>query len=145
MRVVLQNLWGIRGDWEARRQVLATGLRELAPDLVAFVEAIKPDEYDQAADLLGPEYQLFHAATRHGNGDGAVIASRWELGERHEVDLHVTPRTADFTCTAIIAEVLAKHYAATAGLPPAPEEPEELPEDLVETPAPRKRGKAAAE
>jgi recombination protein RecA len=46
---------------------------------------------------------------------------------------------------AVIAEVLAKHKAATAGLPPAPEEPEELPEDLVETPAPRKRGKAAAE
>ena len=107
MRVVIQNLWGIRGDWERRREVIAAGLRELAPDLVAFVEAIKTDEYDQAADLLGPEYHLFHAATRHGNGDGAVLAARWELGERHELDLHVTPRTADFACTTLVAEVLA--------------------------------------
>ena len=45
---------------------------------------------------------------------------------------------------AIIAEVLAKHFAATAGLPPAPEEPEEEPEE-IEVPAPRRRGKAAAE
>ena len=108
----MQNLWGIRGDWERRRSVLADGLRELAPDLVAFVEAIKTDEYDQAADLLGPEYHLFHAATRHDNGDGAVLASRWELGERHEVDLHVTPRTADFACTTLIAKIHAPEPCA---------------------------------
>ena len=77
---------GLRGDWQSRRAVIAAGLRELAPDLVAFVEAIKTSEYDQAADLLGSEYHLFHAATRHDNGDGAVIATRWPLGERHEVD-----------------------------------------------------------
>ena len=86
---MLQNLWGIRGDWESRREVIAAGLRELAPDLVAFVEAIKTDEYDQAADLLGPDYHLFHAATRHDNGDGAVIASRWELGEAVAHRLHL--------------------------------------------------------
>jgi recombination protein RecA len=47
---------------------------------------------------------------------------------------------------AIIAEVLARHAAATAGLPIPEgqdgEEPEELPEAA---PAPKKRGKAAAE
>ena len=107
VRVVVQNLWGLRGDWQSRRAVIAAGLRELAPDLVAFVEAIKTSEYDQATDLLGSEYHLFHAATRHDNGDGAVIATRWRLGERHEVDLHVTPRTADFACTTLVAEVLA--------------------------------------
>src|SRR5690242_9404450 len=97
---------GLRGDWQRRHAVLAAGLGELAPDLVAFVEAIKTDEYDQAADLLGPDYYFFHASTRHGNGDGSVIATRWPLGERHEVDLHVTSRTADFACTALVAEVL---------------------------------------
>jgi endonuclease/exonuclease/phosphatase family metal-dependent hydrolase len=106
VRIVVQNLWGLRGDWQSRRAVLAAGLGELAPDLVAFVEAIKTDEYDQAADLLGPDYYFFHAATRHENGDGAVIATRWPLGERHEVELHLTPRTADFACTALVAEVL---------------------------------------
>jgi recombination protein RecA len=44
---------------------------------------------------------------------------------------------------AIIAEVLAKHHAATAGLPPPPDELEAEPEE-VEAPAPRRR-KAAAE
>jgi recombination protein RecA len=46
---------------------------------------------------------------------------------------------------AIIAEVLAKHAAARAGLPPAPEEPEEEEPEVLEAPVPRRRGKAAAE
>jgi endonuclease/exonuclease/phosphatase family metal-dependent hydrolase len=107
VRVAIQNLWGIRGDWEARRAVLKAGFERLDPDLVAFVEAIKTDEYDQVADLLGPDYHVFHARERHGNGDGASLASRWPLGELHELDLHVTARTADFACTTIVAEVLA--------------------------------------
>ena len=53
MRVLTLNVWGVRGDWDARRSVLASGLRELEPDLVAFIEAIKTDEYDQVVDLLG--------------------------------------------------------------------------------------------
>jgi hypothetical protein len=48
-----QNLWGVRGEWDSRRRVLRDGLRELKPDLVAFVEGIKTDEYDQVVDLLG--------------------------------------------------------------------------------------------
>jgi endonuclease/exonuclease/phosphatase family metal-dependent hydrolase len=107
VRVLFQNLWGVRGDWEARRAVMKDGFARLEPDLVAFVETIATDEYDQMADLLGPGYHLFHAAHRHGNGDGASIASRWPLGEVHELDLHVTPRTEDFACTALVAEVLA--------------------------------------
>jgi endonuclease/exonuclease/phosphatase family metal-dependent hydrolase len=107
VRVAFQNLWGIRGDWPARREVLKTGLERLSPELVAFAEAIKTDEYDQAADLLGPDYHLFHAAARHDNGDGASLASRWPLGELHELDLQVTARSADFACTALVAEVRA--------------------------------------
>jgi len=107
MRVVTQNLWGIRGDWEARRAVLIEGFRELEPDIVAFIEAIKTEQYDQVVDLLGPEYQVAHQTEREPDGQGASIASRWPLGELHEVDLDVTPRTADFACTTLVAEVLA--------------------------------------
>jgi hypothetical protein len=57
-RVVTLNLWGIRGDWAARRRVIADRLRELRPDLVAFVEAIRTDDYDQVVDLLGPNYPV---------------------------------------------------------------------------------------
>ncbi|HZC83944.1 MAG TPA: hypothetical protein VE194_05910 [Rubrobacter sp.] len=37
------NLWGRRGAWAERRSVLAEGLRELRPDLVAFQEAVVND------------------------------------------------------------------------------------------------------
>jgi hypothetical protein len=80
-----QNLWGIRGDWDARRRVLRDGLRELEPDLVAFVEAINTDEYDQAVDLLGDGYHIAHQSAREPDGQGASIASRWPLGALHEI------------------------------------------------------------
>jgi hypothetical protein len=50
------NPWGCRGDWSECRRVLVTGIRELAPDLVAFQESIEDETHDQAADLLGPDY-----------------------------------------------------------------------------------------
>ena len=107
MRVVTQNLWGIRGDWEARRDVLRAGFRALDPDLVALIETIKTDEYDQVVDLLGPEYHVAHQAAREPDGQGASIASRWPLGEVHDVGLQVTPRVAGFAATTMVAEVKA--------------------------------------
>jgi endonuclease/exonuclease/phosphatase family metal-dependent hydrolase len=107
VRVLTLNLWGRRGAWTDRRQVLVDGLRELRPDLVAFIEAIKTDDYDQVVDLLGSEFHVAHQAEREPDGQGASIASRWPLGEVHELDLNVTPRTADFACTTLVAEVLA--------------------------------------
>ena len=123
MRVVTQNLWGWyyplegRGTgrarpggprpaaWSARRSVLAEGLRALDPDLAAFQEVILHDDYDQVTDLLGPGHEVVHQIRREADGSGVSIASRWPLGEVHEVDLQVTPRTADFPCTALVAEV----------------------------------------
>ena len=106
-RVVTLNLWGIRGDWPARRRVIAAGLRELRPDLVAFVEAITTDDYDQVVDLLGDGYHVAHQAEREPDGQGVSIASRWPIEEVHEVDLNVTPRTADFACTTLVAKITA--------------------------------------
>lgn len=111
MRVLTLNLWGRRGEWDRRRAVLVTALRELRPDLVAFQEVVVTEEYDQAAELLGPEFQLAHQEEREPGqegvecGQGASIASRWPLGEVREVDLQVTLRTAGFACTTLIAEV----------------------------------------
>jgi endonuclease/exonuclease/phosphatase family metal-dependent hydrolase len=106
-RVLTLNLWGIRGDWPARRRVIAEGLRKLQPDLVAFVEAIVTDEYDQVVDLLGTDFHLAHQEAREPDGQGASIASRWPISTVHEVDLHVTPRTHDFACTTLVAEIAA--------------------------------------
>lgn len=60
LRVVTHNLWGLHGDWDARRAVLVEGLREVRPDLVAFQEAIVNADYDQAADLLGSGFQIVY-------------------------------------------------------------------------------------
>ena len=87
MRVVTQNLWGVRGDWEARRGVLIAGFSELRPDVVAFIEAIKTDEYDQVVDLLGSEYQVAHQSEREPDGQGASIASRWPIGQLDAIRL----------------------------------------------------------
>jgi endonuclease/exonuclease/phosphatase family metal-dependent hydrolase len=100
-----QNLWGIRGDWDARRRVLRDGFQALEPDLVAFIEAIKTDDYDQVVDLLGDGYHIAHQVAREPDGQGASIASRWPLGALHEVDLQVTPRVAGFAATTLVVEV----------------------------------------
>jgi endonuclease/exonuclease/phosphatase family metal-dependent hydrolase len=107
MRVATLNLWGRRGDWVARRAVLTQGLRDLRPDLIAFQEAIVDGTYDQVSDLLGPEFHFAHQKDREPDGQGASIASRWPLDDVREVDLHVTPRTADFAATTLVAEILA--------------------------------------
>jgi endonuclease/exonuclease/phosphatase family metal-dependent hydrolase len=114
VRVATLNLWGRRGAWAERRSVLIDGFRELGPDLVAFQEAIKSEEYDQVTDLLGPDFHAVHQKDREADrqdgtedGQGVSIASRWPLGEVREVDLNVTPRTGDFAHTTLLVEVLA--------------------------------------
>ena len=109
VRVLTLNLWGLHGDWDERRAVLVEGIRGLGPDLVAFQEAITDDGYDQAADVLGPGYHVVHQSVGLvGDGNhGGSIASRWPLGEVREADLHLTPRTADYPCGTLVAEVLA--------------------------------------
>jgi endonuclease/exonuclease/phosphatase family metal-dependent hydrolase len=110
MRVLTLNVWGHGGDWGKRRQILIDGLRRLQPDLVAFQETIVTSEYDQVTEVLGPAYHVAHQtiglvpATEDGF-HGASIASRWPLQNVREVDLHLTPRTADFPCTTLMAEV----------------------------------------
>ena len=123
MRVLTQNLWGLYyplpgpGIGKARPgaappaalrdrlAVLAGGLRALDPDLAAFQEAICRDGYDQVADLLGPGYHLAHQTRREADGSGISLASRWPLGQVHEVDLQLTPRTKGFLSVALVAEI----------------------------------------
>src|SRR5689334_18632611 len=108
IRVLTLNLWGQQGAWANRRAILIAGLHALQPDLVAFQEVIKHDTYDQMIDLLGPGWNVVQQKDRHpDDGMGISIASRWPLSDVQEVDLHVTPRTGDFPCGALLAEVSA--------------------------------------
>ena len=114
VRVATLNLWGRRGEWEERRRVLVEGFRTMQPDLVAFQEAVVGKGYDQVTEILGSDYHVAHQTDREAgmggdieDGQGISIASRWPLGEAWEPDLNVTPRTEDFACGTIIAEVFA--------------------------------------
>jgi endonuclease/exonuclease/phosphatase family metal-dependent hydrolase len=106
MRVATLNLWVRNGDWGSRSAVLREGLEALTPDVIGFQEVIHDDEYDTAAEIVGPEYEVRHQATGLlDDGNCAAIASRWPVVGWHEVDLQLTPRTSDFPATTLIAEI----------------------------------------
>ena len=70
MRVLTLNVWERNGSWSDRRSVLARGLRDLQPDLLAFQEAVVTDDYDQVLDLLSSRYHVVHQVKRHADGSG---------------------------------------------------------------------------
>ena len=105
VRVATLNLWGLHGAWDERRPVLADGLRELQPDIVAFQEAVVTDGYDQVVDLLGASYHVVHQTNRDAEGTGLSTASRWEVGEVREETFHVTPRVEP--SETAVAEIMA--------------------------------------
>jgi endonuclease/exonuclease/phosphatase family metal-dependent hydrolase len=114
LRVATLNAWGRRGDWPSRRHVLASGFETLAPDLVALQEVIRTGGADQVRDLLGPGLHVAHHSDREQDagadvedGQGISIASRWPVTGVREVDLNVTPRTAGFACSALVAAIEA--------------------------------------
>jgi hypothetical protein len=54
MRVLTLSLWQRFGAWTDRRSVLIDELCAMQPDLMAFHDSIKTDEYDPTTDLLDP-------------------------------------------------------------------------------------------
>jgi len=92
IRILTLNLWGVHGDWSARRRVLVDGLRNIAPDLITFQEAVKTVEYDQVTDLLEQGYHVHHQGGRSADGVGTAIASRWPIRSVNEEQLDVTER-----------------------------------------------------
>jgi endonuclease/exonuclease/phosphatase family metal-dependent hydrolase len=102
VRVATLNVWGRSGDWPARREVLQTGLRELAPDVMAFQEAL---DRDHVADLLGPGYHVIHRGF-------IAVASRRPIGAVHELP---GQHEAAATLVAEIEDlVLVNHFPSWA-------------------------------
>lgn len=113
MRVLTQNLLGRRQDWPRRRAVLAAALARTPPDVVLLQEAVVDGDYDQAAELLGPDFQVRHQAERAPDGSGIAIAGRWPLGRASEIDLRLASRPADLPAGALAVDVHWP-YSATA-------------------------------
>src|SRR3954453_3121175 len=107
LRIATHNVWGVRGNWEERLQILWRGYEELAADVVTFQETILDAEVDQARSILGDGYNLVQQRRREPAGGGATTGSRGPVGEVVECYLHVTARTGEFACTTLIAEVMA--------------------------------------
>jgi endonuclease/exonuclease/phosphatase family metal-dependent hydrolase len=110
IRVATVNLFAHHGDWPRRREALRTSLRALDADVLALQEAVVDDGYDMAAELLGDDYFVVHQTLgRVGDGShrGASVASRWPILAVHELDLHVTDRTWDYSCGTVLAEVVS--------------------------------------
>jgi endonuclease/exonuclease/phosphatase family metal-dependent hydrolase len=115
IRVMTMNLLSPdHADWPRRQEVLQRGLTELAPDVIALQETVWGNGWDQAAELLGPEYQIVRHSGRSADGVGAVLASRWPFGSIREIDLHVTARVTIPWSAALVAEVvLPEAYGTT--------------------------------
>jgi endonuclease/exonuclease/phosphatase family metal-dependent hydrolase len=107
LRIATLNTWGTRGDWPARRAVLADEFRRIDADVLTLQETILTGDHDQAREVLGDRYHLVQQREREPDGQGITTASRWPVGEVLEVDLHLTDRTHDFACTTLICEILA--------------------------------------
>lgn len=75
---------------------------------------MRPNEADQSQEILDDEYVVIHHPEREHDrggdvedGQGITIASRWPVVRSWQVDLHVTPRTGGFACTALCCEISA--------------------------------------
>ncbi len=105
MRLVTMNIWGLNGDWPARRDVLRSTFGELEPDVLNLQETVVTDDYDQVRDVIGAQFHIAHSRARAEDGLGASIASRRPFTAIHELDQQVSARTVDFPCTSLIAEI----------------------------------------
>lgn len=105
LRLYTHNIWGTHGDWPGRRRVLSDGIRALDPDLITFQETVVSGDDDQVSETLADGYHVAHSRERGEDGVGIAIASRWPIQNVTELDLNLTPRTSDFACTTMIAEI----------------------------------------
>jgi endonuclease/exonuclease/phosphatase family metal-dependent hydrolase len=97
LRCLTLNLWGSEPPLAARMAVVAQGLRELRPDVVALQEVREvPSDLPNQAETLAQAagyHRVFAAATPLGGGqEGLAILAREEIVEHGDLELpHARP------------------------------------------------------
>jgi endonuclease/exonuclease/phosphatase family metal-dependent hydrolase len=98
LRCLTLNLWGAEPPLEARMALVATGLRELAPDVVTLQEVREvPGQLPNQAETLAKAAgfgHVFAPATPFGGGqEGLAILSRQPILEHAVLELpHAEPK-----------------------------------------------------
>jgi endonuclease/exonuclease/phosphatase family metal-dependent hydrolase len=98
LRCLTLNLWGAEPPLEARMALVATGLRELAPDVVTLQEVREvPGQLPNQAETLAKAAgfgHVFAPATPFGGGqEGLAILSRQPILEHDVLELpHAEPK-----------------------------------------------------
>src|SRR3954452_6398982 len=108
IRVATVNLFARHGDWGRRRPALERALRALDADVLALQEAVLDRDGDTAEQLLGDGYEIVHQRTGlvgSGVHRGSSGARRGRTRAVHEVDLHLTDRTHDYSCGTVLVEM----------------------------------------
>jgi endonuclease/exonuclease/phosphatase family metal-dependent hydrolase len=82
-------------DGDARRAVIAAGLRELDPDLIALQEVAVENPDATVRELLGDGYHAVPHPTSDP-GVAAILACRWPLVDVEELDLRLTAEARRF-------------------------------------------------
>ena len=110
IRVLTLNIWNTSGPYEARREMLRDGIAALAPDLMAFQEAMHTPR-DQVAELLeGTGYHVLHQIDARPDSrwdQGCCVASRWPLECVEVLPLDVTENARSYPYAALAVRVAA--------------------------------------
>jgi endonuclease/exonuclease/phosphatase family metal-dependent hydrolase len=110
MRIVTLNvLTYASADGRARLPVQRASVRNLAADVIALQEVIRSEEFDQAAELLGPGYTVVDLPGDDPRFGGECLASRLPVSDVHSLD---RPLESGYRANAVAIEATAPDIGA---------------------------------
>ena len=107
VRVLTYNVLSIgNAEGAGRHEIARRGLAELRPDVVALQEVTRRADLDQAAELLGPEFEIVDLPGAPPDGAGECLASRLDVIDVATLDLPIDEEGRLPRASAAAIEVL---------------------------------------